>query len=123
MSTADTKPSFRQTVARLSSAQKKAQRGAPAYSIYVNRRIGKYLAAWAFRAGLTPNAVTAINAVFTFSGIVVLALSPIEWFTGLIVSALLVIGYAFDSADGQLARLRGGGSLSQGNGSITSSTR
>ncbi|MCU1476597.1 MAG: CDP-alcohol phosphatidyltransferase [Subtercola sp.] len=102
---------YRETVAQLASAQKRAARGAPAYSIYVNRRIGKYLAAWAYRSGLTPNAVTAISAVFTFSGIVVLALAPIEWFTGLIVAALLVIGYAFDSADGQVARLRGGGSL------------
>ncbi|WP_229715085.1 CDP-alcohol phosphatidyltransferase family protein [Subtercola lobariae] len=96
---------------RLASAQKRAAPGSPAYSVYVNRRIGKYLAAWAYRAGLTPNAVTAISAVFTFSGIVVLALAPLEWFTGLVVAALLVVGYAFDSADGQVARLRGGGSL------------
>ena len=55
------------TVRRLASAQKKAARGAPPYSIYVNRRVGRYLAAWAFRAGLTPNAVTGISAAFTFT--------------------------------------------------------
>ena len=31
--------------------------------------------------------------------------------TGITVAVLLVLGYALDSADGQLARLRGGGSL------------
>ncbi|MEF2977734.1 CDP-alcohol phosphatidyltransferase family protein [Subtercola sp. YIM 133946] len=103
---------YRETVARLASAQKKAARGAPAYSIYVNRKVGRYLAAWAFRAGLTPNNVTAISAVFTFTGIILLATLPLAWYTGLVVWLLLAIGYAFDSADGQVARLRGGGSLS-----------
>nr|WP_243850278.1 CDP-alcohol phosphatidyltransferase family protein [Modestobacter marinus] len=64
----------------------------------------------AFHAGLTPNAVTGISAVCTFSGIAVLALVPPSWPMGLAVAVLLVLGYAFDSADGQLARLRGGGS-------------
>jgi phosphatidylglycerophosphate synthase len=103
--------SYRQTVARLASAQKKAARGAPPYSIYINRRVGRYLAAWAYRVGLTPNGVTTISAIFTFSGIAVLALTPSAWWVGIVVWLLLAIGYAFDSADGQVARLRGGGSL------------
>ncbi|WP_253259324.1 CDP-alcohol phosphatidyltransferase family protein [Subtercola boreus] len=107
-----TRESYRETVARLASAQKKAARGAPAYSIYVNRRVGRYLAAWAFRAGLTPNSVSAISAAFTFTGIVLLAVLPVSWITGIAVALLLAIGYAFDSADGQVARLGGGGSLS-----------
>jgi phosphatidylglycerophosphate synthase len=98
-----------QTVRRLSAAQKGAQ-GAPAYSRFVNRKLGRLLAAVAFHAGLTPNAVTAISAVFTFSGIAVLALVSPSWPMGIAVSLLLVVGYAFDAADGQLARLRGGGS-------------
>ncbi|RFA14652.1 CDP-alcohol phosphatidyltransferase [Subtercola boreus] len=106
------KETYRQTVSRLASAQKKAAPGAPAYSIYVNRRIGRYLAAWAFRAGLTPNGVSGISAAFTFSGIVLLAVLPVSWISGIAVALLLAIGYAFDSADGQVARLRGGGSLS-----------
>jgi phosphatidylglycerophosphate synthase len=48
--------------------------------------------------------------VCTFSGIAVLALVPATWPVGVLVAALLVVGYALDSADGQLARLRGGGS-------------
>ncbi|WP_285115401.1 CDP-alcohol phosphatidyltransferase family protein [Leifsonia sp. fls2-241-R2A-40a] len=102
----------RAIVARLSAAQKVKTRGAPGYSIYVNRPIGRHLAAFAYRAGLTPNAVTAISACFSLAGILVLVLVPPQWWTGVLVWLALAIGYAFDSADGQLARLRGGGSLS-----------
>lgn len=102
--------SFTDTVARLALAQKPA-RGAPAYSRYVNRRAGRYLAAAAYRIGLTPNTVTAISAAFTFTAIALLALVHPSWEEAVIVCAALVIGYAFDAADGQLARLRGGGSM------------
>lgn len=34
-----------------------------------------------------------------------------EWWLGFVVAGLLVVGYGLDAADGQLARLRGGGSL------------
>jgi phosphatidylglycerophosphate synthase len=101
--------SLRDTVRRLGAAQKGAV-GAPAYSRFVNRRLGRVLAAVAFHAGLTPNAVTGISAVATAGGIALLALVPASWPMGLAVTALLVAGYALDSADGQLARLRGGGS-------------
>jgi phosphatidylglycerophosphate synthase len=97
------------TVRRLAGAQKGAQ-GAPAYSRFVNRPLGRVLAALAFHAGLTPNAVTAVSAVWTAAGIVLLAVAPLGWATGAAVTACLVLGYALDSADGQLARLRGGGS-------------
>ncbi|WP_374947770.1 CDP-alcohol phosphatidyltransferase family protein [Agreia sp.] len=100
------------TVRRLASAQKKAARGAPPYSIYVNRRVGRYLAAWAYRAGLTPNMVTGISAAFTFTGIALIATVAPVWWLGIVVWLLLAAGYAFDSADGQVARLRGGGSAS-----------
>jgi phosphatidylglycerophosphate synthase len=102
--------SYLSTVRRLSSAQKTAARGGPAYSIYVNRKVGRYLAAAAYRLGLSPNAVTAVSAVFTFSGILVLALAEPGWGVGILVSLLLAVGYAWDSADGQVARLQGGGS-------------
>jgi hypothetical protein len=64
------------TLRRLSGAQKGAA-GAPAYSRFVNRRLGRFLAALAFHAGLTPNAVTGISAAFTATGIGVLALAPL----------------------------------------------
>ncbi|SEP61925.1 CDP-alcohol phosphatidyltransferase family protein [Microlunatus flavus] len=103
-------PGFREALARLRGAQKSA-RGGPPYSIFVNRPLGRVLAALAYVAGLTPNQVTALSAVATFAGIVLLALAPATWATGIGVALLLVLGYALDSADGQLARLRGGGSL------------
>lgn len=97
------------TLRRLSGSQKGAV-GAPAYSRFVNRPLGRVFAALAFHAGLTPNAVTGISAVFTATGIALLALAPLSWTTGLAVTGCLVVGYALDAADGQLARLRGGGS-------------
>lgn len=101
---------FRDALSALSSAQK-SNKGAPAYSRFVNRPLGRVFAAAAFLIGLTPNTVTVISGLVTFSGIVCLALlSPSLWL-GLLVGVLLIVGYALDSADGQLARLRGGGSL------------
>lgn len=95
---------------QLRSAQK-SSKGAPLYSVFVNRPMGRLFAALAHRVGLTPNAITGISAGFSFAGILVLALGRPSWITGLVVGALLVIGYGMDAADGQLARLRGGGSL------------
>src|SRR3954447_13748346 len=100
---------LRLVLGRLSSAQKGAA-GAPAYSRFVNRPAGRLLAALAFRAGLTPNAVTSISALFTFGGLALLVALPVSWALGTWVAACLAVGYALDSADGQLARLRGGGS-------------
>ena len=78
----------------------------------INRPLGRILAAGAHQLGLTPNQVTVISAVFTFSGIVALAALEPGIPTALLVTGALVLGYALDASDGQLARLRGGGSLS-----------
>jgi phosphatidylglycerophosphate synthase len=98
--------SYRATVARLQHAQKRAK-GGPAYTIFVNRWFGGRLAALAYVRGLTPNMVTAISAAFSLAGVVLLVLAPV---TAVLAALLLLVGYAFDAADGQLARLRGGGS-------------
>jgi phosphatidylglycerophosphate synthase len=98
------------TVRRLAGAQKPPATGSPAYSRFVNRRIGRFLAAGAFHAGLTPNQVTLISAAFSAAGIAVLALVRPGVAGAVLIPLLLLVGYAFDSADGQLARLRGGGS-------------
>lgn len=94
-------------VRRLAAAQKPAARSAPAYSRFVNRRVGRYLAAGAQVLGLGANAVTAISAVWTFLGIALLVLLPPSWWLGIVVAVCLLVGYAFDSADGQLSRLQG----------------
>ncbi|MFE6995696.1 CDP-alcohol phosphatidyltransferase family protein [Microbacterium sp. NPDC057659] len=101
--------SHRDALQRLSAAQKPSA-GTPAYSRYVNRPLGRQIASWAYVAGLTPNGVTGISAVLTFSAVAVLAIARPDWWVGVAVCVLLLLGYAFDSADGQLARLRGGGS-------------
>jgi len=104
--------SYTDTVRRLATAQKKAAPGAPAYSILVNRPAGRLFAAAAFRAGLTPNGVTAISGIVTFTGIILIATLPPGALAGIAIWLLLALGYALDSADGQVARLRGGGSPS-----------
>ena len=96
---------------RLSGAQKTAK-GAPAYSRYINRRLGRHLAAAAYAFGATPNQVTVLSGACTLSAVLVVALAPPTIAVGLIVCALFVLGYALDSADGQLARVRGSGSAS-----------
>jgi phosphatidylglycerophosphate synthase len=101
---------FRDAVGRLASAQKSARGapgGAPGYSRYVNRRVGRFLAAAAYLLNLTPNQVTAVSALCSAAGIAVLATVHPTPFAGVLVTGLLLLGYALDSADGQLARLRG----------------
>lgn len=101
---------FRAAHRELAAAQKGVARSAPAYSRYINRRLGRVLAAWAASVGLTPNQVTGVSALFTFAGIALLALGRPSWLFGVAVCLCLVLGYAFDSADGQVARLTGTGS-------------
>ncbi|MGK5529820.1 CDP-alcohol phosphatidyltransferase family protein [Streptomyces sp. URMC 129] len=97
---------FGAAIARLRGAQKSAK-GVSLYSRYVNRPLGRVLAAAAYRAGLTPNQVTGVSAVFSFAAVAAVALARPSWGLALAVYAGLVLGFAFDSADGQLARLRG----------------
>lgn len=94
---------------RLKSAQKSAK-GVSLYSRFVNRPAGRYLAAGAYRLGLTPDQVTLVSAAFSFAAVAVAALAAPTWNAGAVVWLGLAVGFAFDSADGQLARLRGGGS-------------
>lgn len=96
------------TLTALRGAQKSAK-GVSLYSRYVNRPAGRILAAGAYRVGLTPNQVTLVSALFTFTGIAAVAVVRPSWPLALAVYAALVVGFAFDSADGQLARLTGKG--------------
>jgi len=59
---------------------------------------------------MTPNQVTTCSAIVSFAGIALIAAVPTSPVLGVIVALLLMLAYALDSADGQLARLRGGGS-------------
>ncbi len=101
---------WREVHSALRRAQK-SSRNAPAYSRWVNRPLGRVFAATGYRLGMTPNQISLISAVFTYSGIAVVAVLPPSGPMGVVVAALLIIGYALDSADGQVARLQGGGTL------------
>ncbi|WP_075204257.1 CDP-alcohol phosphatidyltransferase family protein [Haematomicrobium sanguinis] len=104
----------RKTISELTQVLKgkqKTNKGASAYARFVNRPWGRYLAACAFKLGLTPNQVTAASALCSLVAIVLIAVFPASWLLGILIAVLLAGGYALDSADGQLARLRGGGSL------------
>lgn len=100
---------LRATVAQLSRAQKPSA-GTPAYSRFVNRRIGRVFAAAAFLGHRTPNQVSLASGLCSLVGIVLVATVRPSLGLALAVTVLLVLGYGLDSADGQLARLRGGGS-------------
>lgn len=100
--------SYRGNVARLAAAQK-SNRGAAAYSRFVNRPLGRRLAALADLAGLSPDQVTLLSAGTSATGIALLALLAPSPGAALLVAGCLVLGYALDAADGQLARLQGRG--------------
>lgn len=89
----------------------KPNRGAPPYSRWINRPLGRLFASVAYVCRLTPNQVTVLSALSSFSGLAALALISPRWWLGIAVGFLLILGYALDAADGQLARLRGGGSV------------
>ena len=99
---------YRATVGRLSTAQKPGV-GVPPYTRYVNRPLGRRLAALGYLLGLTPNQVTALSMACSLAGLVLLVLVAPAPALGLAVGGALLLGYALDSADGQLARLRGEG--------------
>lgn len=61
--------------------------------------------------GLTPNTVTAFSALLSLSALAVIAVAPATVGLAILAAVLLLAGYALDSADGQLARLTGTGSV------------
>jgi phosphatidylglycerophosphate synthase len=101
---------FREALGSLSNSQK-SRAGVSLYSRYINRPVGRVFAAAAASAGVSPNGVTAISALCTVLGLIALMIWPAGWASGVAVAILLVLGFALDSADGQVARLTGRGSL------------
>lgn len=99
----------RSAYAALARAQKSGA-GVPWYMRVVNRRLGRLIAAVAAQTRATPNHMTAASfAAFLGGAGLLVALEPgVAMAVGSML--LLQLGFAFDSADGQLARLRGTGS-------------
>ena len=99
----------RESYARLASAQKPGA-GVPLYMRFVNRRLGRMIAAVAKRLGATPDQMTAASALLFAAAMVALVWIAPSISLALAVTVLLQLAFAFDSADGQLARLTGTGS-------------
>ncbi|MFD0023931.1 CDP-alcohol phosphatidyltransferase family protein [Streptomyces sp. NPDC058382] len=97
------------TVLRELRGAQKSAKGVSLYSRYVNRPAGRIFAAVAFRLGMTPNQVTLVSAAFTFAAVASVALAEPTWPLAVLVYLGLAVGFALDSADGQLARLTGRG--------------
>jgi len=93
-------------LARLQSAQKRGA-GVPAYLRWVNRPMGRRLAALAHVCGLSPNQVTLLSSAVSAVGIAIIAFTTPGPWTALAATLAMLLGYALDSADGQLARLAG----------------
>ncbi|MDN5698848.1 MAG: CDP-alcohol phosphatidyltransferase family protein [Kocuria sp.] len=100
---------FTDAYEQLRRAQKPGA-GVPAYTRWVNRSLARYAAAFLASRGVSADGTTALSATFSAVGLLLLALGPISWWTGLAVAVLFAIGYVLDSADGQVARLTGTGS-------------
>jgi phosphatidylglycerophosphate synthase len=100
---------FVATYKKLQTAQK-GKKGVSIYSRWVNRPLGRVFAAAAATAGIGPNAVTLVSAAVTAGGVAILIAAPRSVITGIAVAALLVLGFALDSADGQVARVTGSSS-------------
>ncbi|WP_159600615.1 CDP-alcohol phosphatidyltransferase family protein [Agromyces humi] len=110
MTSTSERRNYRDAVARLAAAQKPGA-GVPAYLRWVNRGLGRRAAAVAYVLRLSPNQVTLLSGILSVAGMLVLALAPPSPAAAVGASLLLLGGYALDSADGQLARLTGSGSL------------
>ena len=103
------RPRYRVSLRQLTEAQKPGA-GVPAYLRWVNRSLGRRAAAAAHVVGLTPNGVTALSALFSLAGLALICVTPGTIWGAVASSAALLVGYALDSADGQLARLTRSGS-------------
>lgn len=103
-----TKPTYRGSLEALRSAQK-PPRGVSLYSIYVNRPLGRRVAAAAHVLGLNPNQITVLSGLSSFAAIILLVTITPSLVEGAGVAFLLALGFVLDSADGQVARLLGSG--------------
>lgn len=101
---------FIQSYGELKKAQKR-NNGVSLYSAYVNRPFGRVFAATFHQTSMTPNQVTGIGALLTFGSLFWLAFFATDNGITVLVGVLLLLGFAIDSADGQLARLQGTSSL------------
>ncbi|MFF2676546.1 CDP-alcohol phosphatidyltransferase family protein [Arthrobacter koreensis] len=109
MPQAAAKAGFRESFEQLKQAQK-SRKGVPLYLLWVNRPAGRVIAAALRNTRIRPNHVTFAGAVLTYGSLLWLAFGAGADPSSALVGVLLALGYALDSADGQLARLQGSSS-------------
>jgi len=92
-------------------------RGGGLYSEAISQRVGAVIAYASHRLGIAPTALTLINLLLVLgASVLVIARADATpfWVIGLIALVAWQIGYAFDCADGQLARVSGRASAAGG---------
>jgi phosphatidylglycerophosphate synthase len=83
-------------------------RGGGLYSEAVSQPVGSAIAFAAARLGLRPTTLTLANLVLCLAASVIVVLLPTGgWTVGVLALVLWQLAYAFDCADGQLARVTG----------------
>jgi phosphatidylglycerophosphate synthase len=92
-------------VAGSTDAVAKPPRGVSLYSRFLNRPAGRRIAVVAVRLGWSANVVSGVSAALSLAALVWLVLVPPDPVQGVAVALLLALGFAFDSADGQVARM------------------
>jgi len=80
-----------------------ANRGGGLYSEAVSQPLGAAIAVGAVRRGLSPNTLSVLNVLIGLSGCLAVAVFP----SSLVPAVAWQVAYAFDCADGQLARVTG----------------
>lgn len=96
----------------------RANRGGGLFSETLSQRAASYLALGAYRLGLRPTVVSAVNLVLGLAAsvFVVLTARPVAaghvpaWLVGVLAFVVWQLAYCLDCADGQLARVAGTGS-------------
>jgi phosphatidylglycerophosphate synthase len=75
------------------------------YTRYVNRWAARFVTYPAARLGLSPNVLSVVSLLLTLAAVFAAFSGGEERSWALVAWALLALGYVFDSADGQLARV------------------
>lgn len=81
------------------------------FTQHIGYRLGAGVALIASRTGVTPNMISALSAIITVGSTILAGYFGVgSWLGGVILVLGLQLGYAFDCADGPLARATGQGS-------------
>jgi len=96
---------FKSNYKELANTQKNAS-GTPAYTLFVNRGLGRVLASYLVTQNASPNTITLVSFAMTISAFLsVFWVENVVFLHSLIIVILLILAFGLDSADGQMARL------------------